>query len=56
MLRIYKEKRKLNDPARKILVDSIVDWHIKNNIEISRDNFENIAEDIEETLQEDRVK
>ncbi|XP_067633260.1 uncharacterized protein [Eurosta solidaginis] len=51
----YKATGKLNDAARKILIDSIITWHLKHKIKIGRKEFEHISIQIEGTFNDDKA-
>ncbi|KAK4877981.1 hypothetical protein RN001_010487 [Aquatica leii] len=54
VIHVFNKDKKLNDAARKILVDAIVAWHIERKIKISRDYFEKVSIVIEKQFNDDK--
>ncbi|XP_031337481.1 uncharacterized protein LOC116166619 [Photinus pyralis] len=51
---VFEKNKKLNDAARKIMVDAITAWHIENNVKLRREGFERISEEIEQRFHDDK--
>ncbi|XP_052851614.1 uncharacterized protein LOC128261790 isoform X2 [Drosophila gunungcola] len=54
--RALNEGNNLNDVTRKILVEAIVTYIIKNKIKPSRSDFERISSDIEAQFNDDKLR
>lgn len=51
----FNATNKLNDAARKIIVDAVVTWHIEHKKKIRGDTFENVSIEIEKHFRDDRI-
>ncbi|KAK4885902.1 hypothetical protein RN001_002173 [Aquatica leii] len=54
VIHVFNKHKKLNDAARKVLVDAIVAWYIERKIKISRDYFEKVSIVIEKQFNDDK--
>lgn len=55
VIRTFSENGKLDDTARKILVDAIITWAIKRKSKLTKNYFEKISSQIEKVFCEDKV-
>jgi hypothetical protein len=55
VFRIFDKNKKLDDASRKIIIDSIIQWHMQHSIRITRFMFESLASDIEVHFKDNKV-
>jgi hypothetical protein len=55
LFRIFDKNKKLDDASRKIIIDSIIQWHMQHSIRITRFMFESLAPDIEVHFKDNKV-